>query len=745
MKNNLIRPFRLLATAAAILAAWACQDDVDLPMPTLRMSTPTLVAPSFATTLSFSVDSNCDWEITVEGAETSWVELSETSAVGNATIEAALTKNDTQTSRSVTITARSLSHPDVKDVLTVTQGAAAAEGYITIPDLKALAAEGDYTVPDEVKMRGTVVSSVEDNNYFEHCIALQGSPEPGTGITLRLDDIHYYNIGEELEVDLKGAVVSRSAQNGVMELKPVSDDRARRTETSQVILDATTITYEQLMSGVYESMYVGVYSQVYVEEGHSLDGMKVMDGLTMQTPDNDRFALIADQTASFGINAAPTGSGTLKGIAVPHDRTVGIRPCTENDLRLTGIRFGASIGIKLPYVFSFYASSQANKDCKYITIKDGTFDKQGTDFKAEDKDNNICAVLTARAIGRTSSDFRMTHWADEGAHDNIPAKSMVAGQNCYFLLTLPLAQDMPAKFRVSFGLSGTGGAPRDWVLAYSNDNETFITPDDNSTAISVTQPISSSGFFFYYTVPLTPTINLTKGQTLYLKLYPTGKTSVNGGTAGYNSDSRLHSCFAIEAIPSFRTAKPAGALYFEPFDNLTEGLDYLLGDKLAAMANYCGSDITSWAPSVKNGISGENVRQRPGYAQIGYVETQAVARNAYKNSPGYLLTPALGTAGDLNLSFKAMAYKTFSDRPKGKAGEPADKKGDLTTIVVEVTGGGTIGGATRTSVENLSTTAFNNYTLKIEGATASTRIKFTSDAASGEFSRWFIDDICVTK
>ena len=92
-----------------------------------------------------------------------------------------------------------------------------------------------------------------------------------------------------------------------------------------------------------------------------------------------------------------------------------------------------------------------------------------------------------------------------------------------------------------------------------------------------------------------------------------------------------------------------------------------------------------------------------------------------------------------------MAYKTFSDRPKGKAGEPADKKGDLTTIVVEVTGGGTIGGATRTTVETLSTTAFNNYTLKIEGATASTRIKFTSDAASGEFSRWFIDDICVTK
>ena len=156
----------------------------------------------------------------------------------------------------------------------------------------------------------------------------------------------------------------------------------------------------------------------------------------------------------------------------------------------------------------------------------------------------------------------MTHWADEGAHDNIPAKSMVAGQNCYFLLTPPAgaghAHQIPRVVRTL----GYGRRPARLGSGLPNDNETFITPDDNSTAISVTQPISSSGFFFYYTVPLTPTINLTKGQTLYLKLYPTGKTSVNGGTAGYNSDSRLHSCFVIEAIPSFHTAKPAGAPLF---------------------------------------------------------------------------------------------------------------------------------------------------------------------------------------
>ena len=35
--------------------------------------------------------------------------------------------------------------------------------------------------------------------------------------------------------------------------------------------------------------------------------------------------------------------------------------------------------------------------------------------------------------------------------------------------------------------------------------------------------------------------------------------------------------------------------------------------------------------------------------------------------------------------------------------------------------------------------------LRRGGATASTQLRFTSEPASDEFSRWFIDDICVTK
>ena len=747
MKNRLLNSFfRAAAAFALLLAAGACKDDVALPMQRVALNTHAILAPSFATTLSFDVEANCDWTISVAGDDTSWAELSQTEATGMATVAVSIAENNTSGSRALTIRVAAKRNAAVVEELSFVQASATAEGYLSIPDLRKLAADGDYSVTQDVKMRGIVVSSVQDNNYYDNCIALQSALKANCGITLRTDEVLYRKPGEELEIDLKGAVVGVNPETGVMEVKPAADDKVSRTETTQVKIEALKITYEELRSGAYESMYAGIYSQVYVPEGGSLNGITLKDDLSMQDPDNNRFRLVASQASSFGIDPAPTGSGVLKGIVVPQDGAYAIRPCTAGDKELTGLRFGAQVGIRLPYVFSFYAASQANKDCKYVTVTDGTFDKLGADFKVEDKDVTKCVVLTAKvAPTSNSSHFRLTHWADEAAHDNIPAKSMVYGQDSYFLLTVPLAEDMPASFRISFGMSGTGGAPKNWAVAYSTDGTEYVTPSDGSTAISIPGAIASSGYFYYFAVTLTPQLRLMKGQTLLLKLYPTDNVSCNGGTAGYNSDSRLHSCVAIEAVPKFSTPKPVGAVYFEPFDGLTEGLDYLYGDKLAAMLNYCGSDISEWDAVLKNGLSGTNVHQRPGYAQIGYVESQAVKRAEYENKAGALLTPALNATGDLNLSFRAMAYKTCSDRPKGKATEPKDKKGDLTEIVVEVIGGGTIDGATKKVVSGLATDAFNTYSLTIDGATASTALRFTSEPASGEFSRWFIDDICVTK
>ena len=119
-----------------------------------------------------------------------------------------------------------------------------------------------------------------------------------------------------------------------------------------------------------------------------------------------------------------------------------------------------------------------------------------------------------------------------------------------------------------------------------------------------------------------------------------------------------------------------------------------------------------------------------------------MAQGSYTNNTGALLTPAFGVSGTLKLSFDAMAYKNTSVHSNSGA---KDMNGDLKSVVVEVIGGGTIDGAAKKVVSGLTYTEFKNFALTIEGATASTAVRFTSEPASGQFSRWFIDDICVTK
>ena len=217
MKNRLLNSFfRTAAAFALLLAAGACKDDVALPMQTVALNTHAILAPSFATTLSFDVEANCDWTISVAGDDTSWAELSQTEATGMATVAVSIAENNTSGSRSLTIRVVAKRNAAAAEELSFVQASATAEGYLSIPDLRKLAADGDYTVTQDAKMRGIVVSSVQDNNYYDNCIALQSALKANCGIALRTEEVLYRKPGEELEIDLKGAVVGVNPETGVM-------------------------------------------------------------------------------------------------------------------------------------------------------------------------------------------------------------------------------------------------------------------------------------------------------------------------------------------------------------------------------------------------------------------------------------------------------------------------------------------------------------------------------------------------
>jgi len=73
MKNGLLNSFfRMAAAFALLLSAGACKDDVALPMQSITLSSHAILAPSFATTLSFDVAANCEWQIFVTGNDDGW-------------------------------------------------------------------------------------------------------------------------------------------------------------------------------------------------------------------------------------------------------------------------------------------------------------------------------------------------------------------------------------------------------------------------------------------------------------------------------------------------------------------------------------------------------------------------------------------------------------------------------------------------------------------------------------------------
>ena len=741
MKNILSNSFfRTAAAFALLLSAGACKDDVALPMQSITLDTHAILAPSFGTTLSFEVRANCDWQISVTGDDTSWAELSRSEATGTATVAVVIGENTTSASRSLTLRVAAKRNAAVAEELSFVQASSTAEGYLSVSDLRALAADGDYTVTQEVKLRGIVVSSVQDNNYYDGCIALQSDLKPRCGITLRTDETLYRNPGEELEIDLQGAVVGVNAETGVMELKPVSDDRVVRSETTQVTPEALPVTYAQLVSGDYESMYVSLDAQVVVSDLNKV----LSDNVTVQTADDERFTLYARQNSTFGIDAVPVGSGRLCGIAGVYDGNSVVMPCTAADFAaMNSPRFDG--GITLPYVLSIMTRTATNGDGKYIYYSgsNGTGSIDGVSATAMD---GTGANITAK-LSSSGSNLGFRYWTESSGHHNLPMKSWQELDQNYALFTFPLNETIDGPFRFSFGWSASGSAPANWYLRYSNDNVTWYTPvptDAPHFVIEQGKAVGSGKNFFYWTIDITPQIPLERRGTLYIRISPYDGTRVDrsGAAIGNGGEIRLHSCAVVEKVPAFNTEKPVGAVYFEPFDNLTTGLDYRHGDKLAGMLNFCGSDISVWNAAAKNGLSGTHVRQRPGYAQIGFVETQTVAHGSYTNNTGALITPAFGASGTLTLSFDAMAYKNTSVFSSSGA---KDLNGDLKSVVVEVIGGGTIDGAAKKIVSGLTYTEFNRFTLTIDGATASTAVRFTSEPASGEFSRWFIDNICVTK
>lgn len=737
MKKIYIKGIRgavcLCALVLTALFLTACQDEVALPQPVIKIDTESILAPSLASAFKVEVESNCDWIADVDGDAAGWLTLADAKNIGYGELSLQLKGNDTSAQRSAVIRIHNESNTVVVS-LTVSQNPSSGDGLVSIRELRSLASASNVTLDKNAMVRGVIVTNLQHKNFPEKLIAIEDGVEENCGIVVKTSGDLLFSSGEEVEISLGNAKVERDGETGLVTLIPSNDGDVVRTEASAIVVTPADVTVEQLADGGYESMYVKVSGQIATPD---INKEFLYEASQFVDSDNRTVNLSVLQGCSFAEAQIPSGSGYVCGVVGMVDGATCIYPCTSEDFSLSGARFDG--GFYLPYVISLMTNTATNFDGRYIEI-----DRTSADVNEYFGRMLDGSGATVRWNLSTKTQY-YRYWTDTSGHHNMQLGSWMDMRDNYLLFIYPSGVSFTDGFRLQFGWGGLANAPRNWEVLYSTDNISWSS-GRQPTKFSIPQGlIAGSGKgFFDVTVDVYIDSPISADQQLYVKIVPAGDNEAVNSGAAITAAGRavFHSCMVLDRLPSgSKSAVPSGALYYEPFDALTEGADYRLGDKLSAMLNYGGPDIEDWDEDVRGGLTGKNVRQRPGYAQIGYVNSIDKAHGAYVNEPGELITPAFNESGTLRLTFKAMAYRNkavFSTAVK-------DRKGDMTQGVIEVIGGGTINGQTSVSFGSMSYDSFKSFTYTIEDATPETRLKFTSAPGSGDYSRWFIDNICIKK
>ncbi len=760
--------FIILFVAAAV-AAGSCTKGPELPVQILEVSMDAVIATPMGAEYELAVTSNTKWKL-VNGSD-GWISVDVTENVGSATLTIGVLPNEGD-ERAAKLTLSSFDNSSVREI-NVVQPSTLARGFVSVKSVRGLYAGEDKVIRgNAAKIKGFVVTDARKGNWDSGIVIQDSYTEKNSGIVIATDSLSFER-GTEVAVALDGATVKKDAK-GRLVVVPVAEPYA--TETTNVVPEPVLITYQDLSRGDYESMYVKIED---FQIAGSYIGSVWSSSPYFEDSKGTLIRLVVSENAVFGVDQCPALSGTVAGIAGPA-ASLELYPVDAADMELSEMRFGVNPGITtLPYVFSFYCSENTNATPKYLSYSQLTYDPatqmmEGVVARDLDVSTGVFLELAAygKEVGNIQSSGKTNFWAENGAHDNInasgflsdPAKEVFEGiaptKECGFFLTVPVQMSMPSDFNVSFGMAGNSWTKALWAVSYSTDRQTWHEAQKD---IFIDHICENGTYYLYYTVPVHLEAPVEAGSTMYIKFTPKegyvigkGRDESMNKYSGHGSSTwlRLHSAIVLSQEVEGDTPAPAGALYFEPFDKLTAGMDYFIGDKLAAFANYCADSLATWPEDKKRGLTGTHVHERPGYAQIGFVDTERPAdRYSYVNNVGALTTPELGYAGDLLLTFKAAAYRSPAIR-SGQNKKVSDiGTPDLRSIVVEVLNGGTINGLTSVRATELPVDSFGSYSYNISGATEKTRIRFTSAAevdlegnvVENFYSRWFIDDICVTK
>ena len=357
-----------------------------------------------------------------------------------------------------------------------------------------------------------------------------------------------------------------------------------------------------------------------------------------------------------------------------------------------------------------YAANNSEKTSQAVCTTDATktYEVKWTSYQVANQDGNIqwqknagyiynsTDLGTITSVTVTSSEGTFTTYYGTSEQ---PSSSTTVGGG-YFKTVVGNATGKTSKIEVVFSLGGD--EPVD--PTFNNLSDLSVNWE---TSLTLTKGTTGTpNFVTDGTVTLTSlneAVATVSGLTITPHAVGTAMISVSTtATDAYNAGSVMFP-ITVNAPEGKTTAAPtATAVFTETFDE-SDGNSGWSGTAADGTAVF---DNNGWSKNYTYGNSG-SIRIGKGTGQ------------------GYVITPALGTAGDLTLTFKSGAWD-----------------GDKTTggLVLSVEAGG---GTLSTTTFDLSNARWTTYSTTITGATAETRIKFS--AVQSSKNRFFLDDVVVTK
>ena len=373
--------------------------------------------------------------------------------------------------------------------------------YKTIEDIRTMYAdsgEDELTITEALELKAVVISDREGGNST----SLKNGyiqDEAGNGLGFRTTENHEFNLGEELIIDLEGAVISTYGDALQLGFAP---DKAT-VENTGVTVAPKELTLEQVLDGMYDGELVNVTGVQFKEyEGHTYhEGESSAYNHAIENANGKTIDVRTARYATFKDDALPKGSGNIVGIMTVFNGNWQVYPRNTEDLagmsddvstRFTDedpdpVEPGEGDGTKAnPYTIEQAMANQGAKDnTDFVWVRAyivGT-SNSGGDFVPIFSTDNASGTNVVVAAGKEETNI-----------DKLVAVQLAFGGDARSDLNL---ESNPGMYKAEVKLYGTleayfGAAGLKNVKEYE-----VITPGEGGTVPEPEDPIDPSEFIMY--------------------------------------------------------------------------------------------------------------------------------------------------------------------------------------------------------------------------------------------------------